>query len=144
MRRVLSIVLYGVSGFFVYGTSFSGFLRLPDTEAHAIKWWLLGGMITIAVVTQLLGLALVGFRNWRRETGLMLLWAEGVSVFAVFTFACLSMDVEVRRAMAAEQAWLFGDYAVGGGCILVGGGLGLLLLVSSKRRAVLAASVTPR
>jgi hypothetical protein len=80
------------------------------------------------------GLALTRFRNWIRDTGVVLLSSSGSSAFVVFTFACMFMTEEFRKMVRPDALTFFSDYLTGGAVIVGLGFLGWLLVMASKRK----------
>jgi hypothetical protein len=115
MRKVFSIICYVIAGFFFYMVCVMAFANAPSL---GVKLGTLLGVSIPAVVAHLVGLALSRFRNWRRDTGIVLLSAAGVSAFLVFTFVCMLMTEEFRKMMNPKTLTFFSDYLTGGGLTL--------------------------
>ena len=132
IRKVLSIILNIIAGFFFYGLSLLGFTNEPLT---GVKWGIMIGFSVMAVVALCGALALTRFRNWRRDTGIVLLSASGFTVFLIFTFICLLMTEEFRKMMRPDTLAFFSDYLTGGAIIVGFAGLGCVLLKTNKGSA---------
>ncbi len=130
MRRVSSIVLYVVAGFFLYAMTIMAFAH-PDTNAW-IKWPILGVLFACSFVAMCLGLALQSFRRWRRDVGITLLSAAGFCAFVVLTFACLFMDEEFRAMLNPQARTLFSDYVTGAAAVVAPAAIGWLLVRADK------------
>jgi len=129
MRKVFSIVLNIIAGFFFYVVSLSGFKN--ETAAGA-KWGIMICFTVLAVLALCAGLALKRFRNWKRDVGIVLLCASGFTAFSIFTFACLLMTEDFRKMIQPNTLAFFGNYFTGGAVIIVFAGLGWLLLKANK------------
>jgi hypothetical protein len=150
IRRVLSVVLYVVAGFLFYMISVLAFIdgaavgangAASGAEDAAFAKWLPIIIFTVpALLTLLAGLAVMGFRDWRRDAGIVLLSAAGFTTFLVFTFATMLMNEEFRKMMPPDMpdvVRFFGDY-ITGAAVIVGLALGggLLVITSRKPRTV--------
>ena len=139
IRRVLSIVFYVVAGFFLYMVSLLAFidgaaLGFDGGAALGAKWLPIVVFGTPAILTLGAGLAIMGFRDWRRDTGIVFLSAGGFTIFLVLSFASMVMNEESRKLMPPEMFTFFGDYITGAAVLvflLVGG---LLLVMTNRRR----------
>lgn len=137
MRSVLSVVLNVVAGFFFYMVSLLGFVHAPTAGA---KWGIVLGFTIPAVLAQCSGLALRRFRNWKRNTGIVLLSSSGMTTFVILVFAYLSVTREFQAMAKPETLEFFSDYFSGVTvmvCLAVAG----LLLVKADGRAELGATL---
>ena len=132
MRRVCSIVLYVIAGFVLCMVATVSFIR-PDDHAW-VKWLLMGVFLACALVPQCLGLALYRFRNWRRDSGIVLLSSAGYTGFGIFTIVCVFMDKEVRSMMKTDPMPLFSDYLTGGAVLFILAAEGWMLYRSSREQ----------
>jgi|RhiMethySRZTD1v2_1073278.scaffolds.fasta_scaffold472298_2 hypothetical protein len=151
IRRVLSVVLYVVAGFLFYMICVLAFIdgaavgangAASDADDAAFAKWLPIIIFTVpALLTLVAGLAIMGFRDWRRDAGIVLLSAAGFTTFLVFTFASMLMNEEFRKMMppdAPDVMKFFGDY-ITGAAVIVGLALGGALLVITGRKPRTAA-----
>jgi cytosine/uracil/thiamine/allantoin permease len=132
VRKVSSITLKVIAGFFVYMVSLLAFVSEPPT---GVKLGILIGFSAPAVVALCGGLALTRFRNWKRDTGIVLLSASGFAAFLIFTFVCLLMTEEFRRMMRPDTLTFFSDYLTGGAVIIGLAVLGWILMKANKEKA---------
>jgi hypothetical protein len=132
MRKVPSIILRAIAGFFFYMVSLLAFASEPPT---GVKVGILLGFSVPAVAALVGGLALTGFRNWRRDTGVVLLCAAGFTAFLLFTFACLLMTEEFRKMLKPDTLRFFGDYLSGGAVTAGLAFLGWMLVRANNRSA---------
>jgi len=130
--KVSSIILEVIAGFFFYTVSL---LAFASNLLTGVKLGMLIGFSVPAVLALGAGLALSRFRNWKRDTGIVLLSASGVTAFAIFTFECLLMTEEFRRMMRPDTLTFFSDYLTGGGIIVGLAVLGWILVKTNKERA---------
>src|SRR5262249_27021679 len=99
IRRVLSVVFYVVAGFLFYMVSLLAFIdgaavgangaALGANDAAFAKWLPIITFTVPALITLVAGLAIMGFRDWRRDAGIVLLSAAGFTTFLVSTFATM-------------------------------------------------------
>lgn len=136
MRNLLSILLYAIAGFFFYTASLLSFVH--DARMGADKWWIVLGFTAPALLALVFGLALKGFRDWRRHAGIVLLSASGFTAFLAFTFVCLYFSEESRALMKPDIWKFFSDYVSGGGVTIGLAVLGLVMLKTHKPGATLA------
>lgn len=132
MRRVFSITLKVIAGFFFYVVNLLAFVNEPPT---GLKLGILAGFSVPAIITLIGGLALTRFKSWRRDTGIVLLSAAGFTAFLIFTFACLLMTEEFRTMIKPDTLTFFSDYMTGGGFIIGLILLGWMLLKANKEEA---------
>jgi len=132
IRQVFSIILFIVAGFFFFGVIEFGFVS-ECTPAE--KTLLLGIFAILGILFLCGGLALKGFRGWRRNAGIVLISTAGFSALGVLSFVCLYFTEEFR-AMMDPRVWnLFSDYAVGT-LLIVGFALAGLYLLMVDREGV--------
>lgn len=132
MRKVLSVILDVIAGFFFYMVILTGFVKEPSTAA---KWRIMLVFAVPAVVALFGGLALLRFHNWKRTSGIVLLSASGFTAFLIFTIACLFMTEEFRKMMQPDTLNGFGDFLTGGAVMVCLAGLGWLFLKTNGRSA---------
>jgi hypothetical protein len=150
IRRVLSVAFYIVAGFLFYTVSVLAFIDgavlaagtagFDASDVSFAKWLPIIIFTVPALITLLIGLAIMGFRDWRRDAGIVLLSAAGFTTFLVFTVATMLMNEQYRKMMPPDMPDImrfFGDY-ITGAAVIVGLALGgaLLLLTSRKPRAL--------
>src|SRR5215831_13993240 len=132
MRKVSSIILRVIAGFFFYMVSLLAFISEPPM---GVKLGIMLGFSIPALAALAGGLALTRFCHWRRDTGLVLLWASGFTAFLVFTFACMFSTEEFRKMMRPDTIKFFSDYVTGGAVIAGLAVFGWILVKADKRRA---------
>jgi cell division protein FtsW (lipid II flippase) len=133
MRSLFSVLLNIIAGFFFYMVSVFSFVNMPAMAAG--KWWIALVFTIPALIALWGGLALKGFRSWRRTTGIVLLSSSGVTLFIVIAFASLLTSNEFRLLMPPETVNLFNDYVPGSSVIVCIGLLGFLLLKANNATA---------
>lgn len=132
MRKVFSVIFHIIAGFFFYMVSLLAFM----SEFPALgKAGMLAGFSVPGLIALAIGLALTGFRNWKRDTGIVLLSTSAFSIFIVFTMACMFMSEEVRKLMPADILGSFGAYFVGGIVLAVFALLGWTLFKAGRQPA---------
>jgi hypothetical protein len=136
IRRLFSVTLYIVAGFFLYGMCLLAFVSgaALDADASSAAKWLPMGIFAVPAVLALgAGLA-VARQNWRRDAGIVFLFAAGFSTFLIFTFGCMLLNEEFRKMMPPEILTFFSDYITGAAVIVVLAVVGALLLMASRGR----------
>jgi uncharacterized membrane protein YozB (DUF420 family) len=147
IRRVLSVGFYIVAGLLFYTVSVVAFIDVAalgaspatsDASDASFPKWLPMTIFTVpAVLTLVVGLAIMGFQEWKRDAGIVLLSAAGFTTFLVFMVATMLMKEDSRKVLPPEMLSFFGDY-ITGAAVIVGLALGgaLLLIMSRKPRAM--------
>jgi hypothetical protein len=147
IRRVLSVGFYIVAGLLFYTVSVVAFIDVAALDASSAasdasdasfpKWLPMIIFGVPAILTLIVGLAIMGFQEWKRDAGIVLLSAAGFMTFLVFMFATMLMKEDSRKMMPPEVLSFFGDYITGAG-VIVGLALGgaLLLIMSRKSRTI--------
>jgi hypothetical protein len=150
IRRVLSVGFYIVAGFLFYMVSVLAFIDgaavganqpgFGADDAAFAKWLPIIIFAVPALLTLVVGLAIMGFRDWRRDAGIVLLSVAGFMTFLVVMFVTTFMNEEFRKMMPPDMPDIvkfFGDY-ITGAAVIVGLALGgaLLLITSRKPRTV--------
>jgi hypothetical protein len=148
IRRVLSVGLYILAGFFFYMVSLLAFIdgaavdpngaALGTDDAAFAKWLPIIIFTVPAVLTLVVGLAIMGFRDWRRDAGIVLLSAAGFTTLLIFMFATMFMKEEFRKMMPPEILSFFGDYITGAAVIVVLALAGALLVITSRKPRTMA------
>jgi hypothetical protein len=149
IRRVLSVGFYILAGFFLYTVSVLAFVdgaavangaAMGADDAAFAKWLPIIIFAVPALLTLVIGLAIMGFRDWRRDAGIVLLSVAGFMTFVVLTFVTTFMNEEFRKMMPPDMPDIvkfFGDY-ITGAAVIVGLALAgaLLVITGRKPRAV--------
>lgn len=133
MRKTFSIIFNVIAGFFVYVVSFLAFINGPQT---GMKWLVMAIFSIPGILALIGGLTLARFRNWRRDTGIVLLCGSGFTLFIVFSLTCYMMNDEFKALMTPETIHFFSDYLTGGGVVAGLGALGLGLLMYGREGTV--------
>ncbi|MEV4781287.1 hypothetical protein [Burkholderia sp. LMU1-1-1.1] len=116
MRKVLSVLCHIVAGFLFNIVSVLAFISaLPATA----KFLMLAGFSLPALIALVVGLAFTGFRDWKRDAGIVLLSTSAWSAFMVLTMACLLMSEEFTRLVPQSASAPMDDYLTGGLFIIV-------------------------
>lgn len=132
MRRTFSIILNVLAGFFFYAAMLLGFIKDPS----AFQWGIVCFFLLVAMIPLTISFSLMRFRQWKREAGIVLMSASGVTVFIVFSLACMYMTEESQK-MIPQDVWLqFSAYPSGFGMILTFAGIGYWLFKVNKESVV--------
>jgi len=151
IRRVLSVGFYIVAGFLFYTVSVLAFIDgaavgadqpgFHADDAAVAKWLPIIIFAVPALIILIVGLAIMGFRDWRRDAGIVLLSAAGFTTFLVFMFVTTFMNEDFRKMMPPDMpdiVGFFGDY-ITGATVIVGLALvGALLVITSRRPRTIA------
>jgi len=129
-RKVISIICYVAAGFFVYMISFLSFINEPPVAA---KLAIMGVFCIPGLISLLIGLAISRFRNWKSNTGIVLLSGAGFTVLVVFIFFCLLLSSEFRELFPEAKLDFFNDYVTGTFCVVILLFTGALLLRKAKK-----------
>ena len=148
IRRVLSVGFYIVAGLLFYTVSVLAFIdgaavgasgAASGADDAAFAKWLPIIIFTVPAILALVPrLAIMGFRDWRRDAGIVLLSAAGFTTFLVFMFATMLMKEQSRKMMPPEILSVFGDYITGAAVIVVLALAGALLLITSRKPRTMA------
>jgi len=124
MLRIFSIILELGAGLLFCMAMMGGFMNYMEMGEKA------GLMIFSSVFATVLlcgGLALTSFRNWKRDTGIVLL--SGSGLMAVVILAWIAFDLALTRGLILRYiSPYFGDYLTGGGTIVGFAVLGWILI----------------
>ncbi len=133
MRKVISIILYVISGFFFYTVCLIAFLNnLPIL----IKYAVMGVLCIPAVIALGIGLVSGCFGNWKRDIGIVITSAAGFALLVALTMACIFLSPEFEEFFHYNKADLIGlysDYVSGFGSIAILGTTGIFLIWSSRK-----------
>jgi hypothetical protein len=151
IRRVLSVVLYVVAGFLFYMICVLAFIdgaavgangAASDADDAAFAKWLPIIIFTVpALLTLVAGLAIMGFRDWRRDAGIVFLSVAGFTTFGIFMFVTTFMNEEYRKMMPPDMPdvmKVFGDYITGAAVIVVLALAGGLLVITGRKPRTVA------
>ncbi|MFK7788860.1 MAG: hypothetical protein AB8C95_05110 [Phycisphaeraceae bacterium] len=133
--NVFCILLYIVSGFFVYTAGLLSFLSAPIE----VKWTMVAVFLAIATVFLLCGLSLNRFGYWKRHAGVVLVSGAGVALFCLFTLAMMFQSEEfLEQLEEANTTNIFTDYISGGlfVCLIAACGAGLILADRPTKQAI--------
>lgn len=89
MRKFFSVAFKSLAGMFVYLITLLAFLA--ERQASG-KLTMLAVMAACGAVAMLAGLALSGFAQWRRDTGIVLLAVAALTAFQVLCTACMFVN----------------------------------------------------
>src|SRR5262245_25234965 len=145
IRRVLSIVFYVIAGFFFYMVSLLAFIDgtamgIDSGGALGAKWLPIAIFGAPALLALVVGLAIMGFQNWRRDTGIVFLSAAGLTTFLIVSFASMLRNEEFVKMMPPEALKVFGDYVTGIAVLVVLLAGGALLVMTNRQRPGTVAS----
>jgi hypothetical protein len=131
-RKLISIICYVISGFFFYNVCVLAFVNEPPVLA---KFAIMGGFCIPALIALGIGLACVRFQNWKRDVGIVITSAAGLTSFLILTIGCLFMSPEFKEFFPDNTMHFFSDYVSGISCMAILGTAGILLIWNSKKNA---------
>jgi hypothetical protein len=141
VRKILSIVFYVIAGFFLYAVDLLAFVNTAAIKtATPLSAWMklvvIGTFAVPALISLLIGLAITRFQRWKRDVGIVLVSAGGVTSFIAATMVCFFMSPDWKRYVppdAPDMSEFFGDFTTGIVCIVTTIVLGVLLIITSRR-----------
>jgi hypothetical protein len=151
IRRVLSVGFYIVAGFLFYTVSVLAFIdgaavasnsaAFSADDAAMAKWLPIIIFAVPALIILVVGLAIMGFRDWRRDAGIVFLSVAGFTTLGIFMFATTFMNEEYRKLMPPDMPdvmRIFGDYITGAAVIVVLALAGGLLVITGRKPRTVA------
>jgi hypothetical protein len=131
MRKFFSVACKSLAGMFAYLITLFAFLAERQSDG---KLAMLAVMAACGIVAMLAGLALSGFAQWRRDTGIMLLAATAFTAFLALSMACMLGSDDVMKLMPMGSMDMFDSYLVGTAVTLGFAALGGMLLWQARSR----------
>ena len=110
MLKVCSVICHVLAGFLFYMVCLMAFMSMFPGGAKAL---MLGGFLLAALIVMAVGLAFTGFRRWKRDAGLVLIWTSATNAFLVLTMSCMLARDDFRKLMPADIFEMFGSYFAG-------------------------------
>jgi hypothetical protein len=133
MRKFCSVACHILAGLLLFDINLLAFAGRFSAAAK------IASMIVFAmpaIIAMLVGLALTGFRQWRRDAGVVFLSTAVMGGFMVTTVACMMMSEELGELMPVDIFSHFNAHFVGVVVIAMYAGIGALLLkLDGERRA---------
>lgn len=125
LRKILSIMSLVISGFFIYMVTLIAFIKVPSNEKFLIS----GIFIIPVILFHLVGLYIVRFKNWMRNTGIVILSGAGVTTLVLLSLITVSMSEEFKTASDVNPLEYFNQWFMGGFVLLISISIGLTLLL---------------
>jgi hypothetical protein len=138
-RKIFSIIFYVLSVFMLSGMStiaFLDFTRIPEVQDDLPQFIMLIPVLINGImflVPFMIGLALSGFRNWKRDTSIVLLATCGYNALAILSMVAAYYTPEMREVMPDDLFGYFGNVALGVMFYAIMLSAGILLLVSHRK-----------
>ncbi|MFC1539363.1 hypothetical protein ACFL6H_08060, partial [Candidatus Latescibacterota bacterium] len=127
--KVISIVCYILAGVSVYSVSFMAFLfGLPSIIN--IAFW--GVFCVPGLICLIIGLAIRGFQDWKRDIGIVLLSGVGATLFLLFVAILVYISPESKELFPNINFTFSINYVTGFCCILILSAIGTVLIIISK------------
>lgn len=133
MKKVVSILLRVLAGFFFYMVALLAFFSAPDIDSQG-KFAITVIYLVPAILLLIVALALKGFLQWKRDSGIVLLASSAFSVFIVGMMYLMSMSEAVREIDKQQAFTYFQDFLTGGMINLSFVLLGVILLLIEPKR----------
>jgi hypothetical protein len=124
VRNVFGIIALVFSGFFLYGVNLVAFINQP---AWPIKTIVIAVFGIPAIVFLLIGVFCHGFNKFRRDLGIVLLSAAGMTALVILSFICMLAPPDMLRMFSAVLSGVV--------CLSLYIVLGLGLLFTLRKRA---------
>jgi hypothetical protein len=125
IRRVIGIVLYIFAGGCFYMANLMAFVA----DAGLVPIILFAAFGVLALVA---GLAIMGFQDWKRDTGLVLLSAVAFTMFMLL----LGAGNNLMRLL--DPSKIFGNYITGAPVLVVLALAGAILVWTSRKPRTIA------
>ena len=97
-----------------------------------MKIAIMGGFSIPGLIALAIGLALRRFLTWKRDVGIVLLSAAGLTVLVAFSMLCLFLSPELKEFFPDVKINFFNDYITGLSCIIIFLFIGIFLIKKSK------------
>jgi len=142
VRKILSIAFYVIAGFFLYAVTGLAFVNIAAVKTAAppaawMKLVIIGTFAVPALISLLIGLAITRFQEWKRDVGIVLVSAGGVTLFIAVTMVCLFISPESKRYFppdSPDMSQFFGDSTAGIISVVTSIVLGVLLIITSRQK----------
>jgi len=135
MKKIVSILLRVLAGFFFYMVALLAFFSAPDIDSQG-KLAITVIYFVPAILLLIVALALKGFQQWKRDSGIVLLASSAFAVFIVVMMYFMSMSEAVREIDKQQAFTYFQDYVTGGMINLAYILVGVLFLIIEPKRDV--------
>lgn len=130
MRKFIRIVCYIIAGFFLYAACLIGFINQPP---YFIKIAIMSGFAIPGLIAIVAGLAIGRFQTWKRDVGIVLLTASGLTALVAFSVFCLFLSSEFKEFFPDIKIVFFNDYLTGLSYTILFALTGIFLIRKSKR-----------
>jgi hypothetical protein len=131
-RNVFGIILLVISGFNFYAVALLSFIHKP---LWPIKMIVVSLFAIPAVGFLLVGVWCHGFAKFRRDFGIVLLSAAGVTAMAVFSYAAMLATPGYAKLVSPEERQVFSAVWTGGIWLALYVVVGLALILRRKSAA---------
>jgi hypothetical protein len=112
LRKVLSIVSFVISGFFLYISIIMAFVRVPY---FGEKLATIGIFLIPMLLTLFIGLALRSFTQWQRVCGIVFISTAIFCAFLFLMIVCMLYSPELKEVIDRKAFDLFSDIVSGVG-----------------------------
>lgn len=131
MRNIIGIILFCLSGFFIYTINLLAFTNLPGKPTTTFS--LIGVYLTLAIICHSIGLVTYRGYNWRYITALTVLIALSANLFTIMTvFFVIDSGTTIYNT-DLKGLNLFTDYLTGFTVTTVFMVIGIYLYFESKK-----------
>nr|WP_315391794.1 hypothetical protein [uncultured Duganella sp.] len=136
MLKLFSILSHIVAGTLIYVLCFLVFMGGIVSLGKAII--VLVVFLVPAMIALICGLALTGFRGWRRDVGMVVMSAASLSGFIEITLVCMLLSDAAPLVDDVGRLLSSDGYLPGAILVVALAGFGWLLLKSDKNRAAIS------
>lgn len=132
MRKFCSVACHILAGLLLFDINLLAFAGKFSAIAKAASIIVFA---VPAIIALLIGLALTGFRQWRRDAGVVFLSTAVIGGFTLTTVACMLMSEELGELIPEDIFSHFNAHFVGLGVTILYAGIGSLLFkLGGERR----------
>ena len=132
IRKVSSIVLCVIAGFFFYDVDLFGYLNVPEQGA---KWGMMAFFGVLATLLLVGGLAIARFQHAMRTAGIVLLSSAAFAAFVAFSMICMLSSTEFREMLPDQTTNFFGNYFLGSAVVALLAAVGGVFLWAGRTSA---------
>jgi hypothetical protein len=130
LRKIISVVLYVLAGFFVYAACFASFIGVGSAIAKILC---LAGIFSVAMIFMCIAASLHRFEKWKMEFGVTLVSATTSAAAACVMLLCIWLDPEFRRYFPRDHFGII-DYVSGTVLVFFLSAFGVVLIRLSTRK----------
>ena len=131
LQKIFSTFFYILAGFFLYLASIFAFIKF-DPEIFYRKIVVFIIFLAFWIILLSLGLFMDSFKNWQRDTGIVILSSAGFTLFAILMIACVLLSPALVPYLKMQNVHISVDYVYGVTSMIIFTMVGLYLIKSKK------------